>query len=126
MKALFDPHLDLLLKKFILLRDENKLEEANKAAEALLRIYPDNKAILLSVGYFFWDYESIEKAVGIYKHAVDLFPDSKLASLSYFHVLWKTANHLEALAEAERFISDHDCSEYNELIADLSSGMKNG
>lgn len=118
-----DNLLNGLLERAAHLRDEGELEAASAIIELLMKSYPDDKAALLVAGHFYWEYGSIDRAVGTFEKATALFQESKLASLGLFHVLWKAGLHQRALEEAERFTSGFECEEYDQLLEDMSASM---
>lgn len=111
--------LDTLLKSLATLKEEGRSSSALEIIRELEQDYPNDKAALLVVGNFYWDYGPMNKAVEEFERATVLFPDSELASLALFHVLWKAKLQDRALEEIKRFISRRNCDDYDRIIEDL-------
>jgi tetratricopeptide (TPR) repeat protein len=112
--------LDKLLNEAVSLRDQGNLPGAKRVLERLLKLFPHEKAVLLVAGLFFWTNGPLTKSRRIFQKATELFPDSGLASISYFHVLWKLERFDDAFEEAKRFLSEYDYEPYLELLADIA------
>ena len=113
--------LNAKLAEAVRLREQSNFVEAERAFGRLLEQYPEEKAVLLAAGYFEWEHGSFSRAVGLFRKASELYPDSEIASMALFHTLWKSGYYDSAFAEARRFVSTHDCEEYDKLIRDLGN-----
>jgi predicted Zn-dependent protease len=102
------------------------LTEALDILTRLVESHPNEKAILLALGYFHWEHGKIGTAISVFQRVVELFPESKLSSLGLFHTMLKAGMYDKALDEAKRFISIRECEEYNQLINDIAIGAELG
>ena len=90
-----------------------------QAVELLSTLVEEFSEAASARGYLAWfqlqlgrQREAIEQS----RHAVCLAPGSEKASLIHFHVLWKSAKHIEALDEMKRFLMIRPSQVYTEII----------
>ena len=111
---------DQLLKQAVLLRDHGNLQASLKILQRLLKMYPEDKAVLLVAGVYFWDYGPLADAEQTFRVATRLFPESGLASTSLFLVLWNLERFDNAFEEAKRFLSEYDYDLYLDILNEIA------
>jgi tetratricopeptide (TPR) repeat protein len=104
----------------IKLRDLGNFEEAiQKFSEILLETKEYDAPVLGVMGNIYWNLKDYVHAHDCYQKAVELKPESELASLGLFHTLWDMGREREALAEAKRFLSLRESEEYFKLAEEM-------
>ena len=72
------------------------------------------------------DCDRFDEAVGHGRLAIQLSPNSGMASLVFFHVLWKAGRRSEAIEEIRRFLplrrSDKHTNAYSKILMEWEAG----
>ena len=115
-----DPPIDKLFDEAIKLRDNGDLAKAIEKLNQALAMDPEPRStILLILGDLYHSQKTFDKARECLLEAVELSPNSELASLILFHTLWDMKDEWAAFREAKRFLSRHDSKEYFLMIKEM-------
>ena len=71
----------------------------------LLKTTPRSASVHALLGDVQWEQNKTAEAVASFRRAVELAPNSELASLGLFHTLMESGDKQQAIAEMERFMS---------------------
>ena len=110
---------DGLFKRAIKLRDDHRPSEAIKILRKLCDAKPASASVHGILGQIFWDEGKLDEAVSSFDKAVQLSPQSELASLGLFHTLWNKGQQQQAINEMYRFLSIKDSKDYARIAREL-------
>ncbi len=108
-----------LFKRAIDLRNNDQHSEAAEILRLLREMRPASASVHGILGQILWDDGFLDEAVSSFEKAVQLAPQSELASLGLFHTLWDTGQSQRAINEMLRFLSISDSKEYRGIARSL-------
>lgn len=119
-KSKFRPELKKLYNDALALYKDGKHEQAVNLFEQITNQAPNIPHSFFQLGTIAWDHEQLKKAYQYFVKASKLLPESSLASLCVFHVLWELEEYESALNELKRFRNTGvKCKDYDDIIAGL-------
>ena len=104
------------INKAIGLDADNQTALAVQLLTALAAEFPQAASVHSYLAWYFLRNSQLDEATEHGRQAVALSPKSEKASLIYFHVLWKSGQHVQALEEMKRFLTLRPSEEYINLI----------
>ncbi len=122
MKKKINNKLEEKFNKALSLRDQNDLEKSSEILNELIAEYPDFPLAYGHLAEIFWRQGKIEQAGFYFRIVTEMIPQSKLASLGLFHMLWKMEDYQAALNEIKRFTkAGYKCQDYDEILEELKA-----
>jgi predicted Zn-dependent protease len=109
------PEFKDLFKKAIELKHEGRLDEAEQKFRDLLGMNPLSASVHAFLADTLWDQGNPALAVPSFRRAVELAPNSEMASLGLFHTLLESGDRPAALAELGRFLGVSHSDEHRAL-----------
>ncbi|MCH8862368.1 MAG: hypothetical protein IID51_07640 [Proteobacteria bacterium] len=92
-----------------------------KIRKALANSNPENSILRATLGKTLWDTGNLIGAERELRVATGLAPRAEGLSLGLFHVLWDQDLQVEAVKEADRFLSVAHSKEYSALLKKLKA-----
>ncbi|HEY7330550.1 MAG TPA: tetratricopeptide repeat protein [Gemmataceae bacterium] len=105
------------------LKNQGRLAEAEQRFNDLLAMNPTSAAVHAFLADTLWDQGLLTRAITSFRKAVELAPNSEMASLGLFHTLLESGDSESAIAEMDRFLSLTDSKEY-QALAQRFAGKK--
>jgi hypothetical protein len=116
-----DPRVVATINQAIALESNGQLLAAVQLLTTLARECSDASSVHGYLAWYLSQSGRHEEAAMHSSEAVGLSPASERASLVHFHALWSSGQHLEAIAEMNRFLTIRPSSEYNSIFEEWDS-----
>jgi len=113
------PEFKKLLERAIHLKSREQYDEAAQLLEKLRGLNPRSASVQGILGHVFWEQDKLLDAISSFQKAVELSPESELASLGLFHTLWEAGKKQRAVTEMRRFMSHNKSKEYTKIASNL-------
>ena len=113
------PEFKILFEQAIDLRNEERFGEAVQILDQLLRMNPISASAHAILADTLWDLGKLVEAITAFQMAVELAPESEMASLGLLHTLLESGDKMGAIAEMDRFLSVSDSEEYKGIAQRL-------
>jgi len=107
------------LDQAIALKNQERYGEAARILEDLRKTNPRSASVHGLLGYAQWEQGDLASAVHSFKNAVELSPQSELASLGLFHTLLESGDKQGAIREMNRFRRMAASKEYDAIAEKL-------
>lgn len=98
---------------------QSSLEGSMNTLLSLEEKYPDNPAILGSIGAIFFERGDYQKSEHYFREVTKVSPHSERASLCLFHSLIELGQDIEALEEMKRYTKSYPSEEYSLIYQEL-------
>jgi tetratricopeptide (TPR) repeat protein len=121
--------IDSLFELATELRDNGQLEHSTRVLSKILGDYPNDKdlwKVYTILGGVNRDLRQNQIALGNFKKATELNPDSELASLGLYVTLASLSNDGDAIEEMKRFLKSRPAKIYKDTLEELLEGLTKG
>lgn len=101
-------------------RDEGDLDAAHRVLKPLEEELQGSVFYLTVLGGIYWELNSHEDAIEVFKRASHVSPTSEMISLGLFHCLWKSGDTDQAFDEMRRFLLVGYSEEYRTILKEIN------
>jgi predicted Zn-dependent protease len=105
-----------LFKAALRHRDRADYEKALVILQQLSKRRPRSASVHAILGDVYWRQKRLKEAVGSFRRATKLSPNSELASLGLYHTLLESGREKAARAEMARFLALAPSKEYAAIV----------